>query len=173
MTALPDSITLFHAAANLASRLHQHQLRKDGRTPYVSHLMRVPLILATVFHCQDPVVLAAGMLHDVIEDTTGDYDEIAETAGSEVARLVAALTKDMRMPEKERELAYDQQLRDAPWQVRLIKLADVYDNLCDSVLSKSGVKVVDKARRALELAGDDPHLQDAVAALRKLADPLT
>lgn len=167
MTTIPEHTRLLHAAANLAARMHRHQLRKDGQTPYLAHLMRVPLVISTVFGCNDPVVLAAAILHDVIEDTQADYDDIAAATSEDVARLVAALTKDMRVPEDRREEEYDRQLAAAPWQARLIKLADVYDNLCDSVLSKTPVKVLDKVQRALELARE-PELEQAARRLREL-----
>ena len=170
--SLPQDVRLIHAASNLAVRLHLHQRRKDGVTPYVAHLMRVPLVLSRVFGCQDPVILAAAMLHDAIEDTTADYDEIAQATSVEVAALVAVLTKDMRMPDEQRELAYDQQLAAGPWQARLIKLADVYDNLCDSVHSGAEVEIRDKVERALKLAGDSRELHLASGILRSLANPV-
>lgn len=170
MPEIPHSDTLIHRASCLAARLHQNQYRKDGVTPYLSHLLRVSLVLSSKFSCTDPVTIAAGILHDAIEDTTADYDEIAEAVGHEVAELVAALTKDMRIPESEREAAYDRQLGEAPWQARLIKLADVYDNLCDSVLSGAQVSVRAKAERALALAKDEPELSQAATVLRKLLD---
>jgi (p)ppGpp synthase/HD superfamily hydrolase len=78
----------------LAARAHQGQLRKDQRTPYVSHVFRVAMIARDVFGCEDPLVLTAAVLHDTIEDTTTDYDGIEEAFGAEVARRVAALTKN-------------------------------------------------------------------------------
>ena len=170
-SGIPAGIRLIYQASCLAARLHQHQLRKDGITPYVSHLMRVPLILQQAFGCEDPVVLAAAILHDAIEDTTADYDEIAEATSAEVADLVAILTKDMRTPEIQRETDYDRCLSQAPWQARLIKLADVYDNLCDSMLSGVKIDVRSKVERALVLAGDQEELLRAVDQLRKLASP--
>ncbi len=89
---------LFQEAAAFAARAHRHQLRKDGRTPYVSHVVRVALTVTQVFWCDDPVVLAAALLHDTIEDTTTDYDDLAERFGKEVADCVAALTKNMTLP---------------------------------------------------------------------------
>jgi len=163
-------IELLQKAASLAARFHASQLRKDGRTPYIAHPVRVAFVLREAFGCADPVVLAAGLLHDLIEDTPADRDDIAEVAGEEVAALVAVLTKDMRLPEAEREEAYDRQLAAAPWQARLIKLADVYDNLCDSLTSRVAVKIDDKVVRALHLAGDDPELRRASQALRELRD---
>jgi len=70
-------------------------------------------------------------LHDTIEDTTTDFDDIEERFGKEVAEWVACLTKDKSLPEKEREAAYIAKLQAAPWQVRACKLADMYDNLMD------------------------------------------
>ena len=125
-----------------------------------------------VFGVDDEVALCAALLHDVIEDTTADYDDIHGEFGKEVADIVAALTKDMRMPEAEREAAYDEQLAAAPWQAKLIKLADTYDNVCDSATTRLATKAQDKARRAIEIAGDDPRLARAAAAVRDLLTEL-
>jgi guanosine-3',5'-bis(diphosphate) 3'-pyrophosphohydrolase len=122
-----------------------------------------------VFDVDDPLLLAAALLHDLIEDTSADYDEVAEEFGTEVADIVAYLTKDMRLPEPEREEEYDRRLAEASWQVRLIKLADVYDNLSDTVTTKKPVeKAIEKAQRAIALAGNDPQLESAVAAVEAL-----
>lgn len=167
--AIPSDMLLVQKAASLAARLHQGQFRRDGRTPYIAHPARVVMTLRHLFLCEDPEVLAASLLHDVIEDTPADFDDIAAEINPEVARLVGALTKDMRIPESEREMAYDRQLAAAPWQARLIKLADVYDNLCDSITSKAPVKVADKVQRALALAGTEAELEHAASCLRELA----
>src|SRR5690606_27204570 len=119
-----------------AARAHQGQTRKDGLTPYFSHSVRVALTLRQTFGCDDPIALAAAILHDTIEDTPADYDDIAEGFGSEIAGIVAALTKNMILPESEREPEYDARLSQADWRARLIKLADVYDNLSDMHTSK-------------------------------------
>src|SRR5687768_1806066 len=119
-------------AASFAARAHAGQLRKDGRTPYVAHPVRVALTVRHVFGIDDETALVAALLHDVIEDTKTDYDDLAEEFGRDAADAVAALTKDGRLPEPEREAAYDRQLSAASWQARLVKLADVYDNFCDT-----------------------------------------
>jgi len=142
----------------MAARFHNNQYRKDGRTPYVAHPMRVAMIVRDVFGFGDETVLAAALLHDLIEDTRADYDDILTICGPSVADLVAALTKDMRAPEARREPAYDRQLAAAPWQARLIKLADVYDNICDALPGKQREKAVEKAHRALDLCKDDAPL---------------
>jgi (p)ppGpp synthase/HD superfamily hydrolase len=119
-------------AVAFAARAHQGQVRKDGRTPYASHPFRVCLVLRHVFGIADPEALTAAVLHDTIEDTTTDYDDLAEQFGSRVAGWVAALSKDTRLPEDEREQAYRAGLAKADWQVKVCKLGDVFDNLPDS-----------------------------------------
>ena len=57
--------------------------------------------------------------------------DLAEKFGTAVADCVAALSKDMRRPEGEREPAYLRQLLAGDWQVAICKLADSYDNLSD------------------------------------------
>jgi guanosine-3',5'-bis(diphosphate) 3'-pyrophosphohydrolase len=119
-------------AVSFAACAHQGQVRKDGRTPYVSHAYRVAMIVRQVFGIDDPAVLTAAVLHDTIEDTTTDFDDIAERFGAETAGWVAALSKDKRMPDEAREEAYRSGLAAAPWQVKACKLADICDNLMDS-----------------------------------------
>jgi guanosine-3',5'-bis(diphosphate) 3'-pyrophosphohydrolase len=118
-------------AVSFAARAHQGQLRKDQKTPYVSHVFRVCLIVRDLFGFDDPRMLMTALLHDVVEDTTTDFDDLAEKFSPEVAGWVALLTKDKRLAEDEREAAYLRQLTTAPWQVQVCKLADVYDNLSD------------------------------------------
>lgn len=159
---------LWQRAASMAARFHAGQMRKDGKTPYVAHPFRVAMTVRDVFGVDDPVALAAALLHDAIEDTTADYDDIEKEMGKEVADVVAALTKDMRLPDAAREPAYDRQLAAAPWQARLIKLADVYDNTSDCLDDGMRRKAAGKARRAIALAGDDPRLRAAVRAVQDL-----
>src|SRR3954471_7857848 len=113
---------VWQQAASVAARFHQGQVRKDGKTPYIAHPFRVAMTVRDIFGIDDPVALAAALLHDVIEDTTADYDDLEEKFGRDVADVVAALTKDMRMQEELREKAYDEQLARAPWQARAVKL---------------------------------------------------
>jgi guanosine-3',5'-bis(diphosphate) 3'-pyrophosphohydrolase len=118
-------------AIAFAARAHRHHLRKDGQTPYVSHVFRVCLIVRHLFGVDDPDALTAAVLHDTIEDTTTDFDDIAEHFGRRVAEWVALLSKDKRRVDEEREQEYVDGLRRACWQVRVCKLADIYDNLTD------------------------------------------
>jgi (p)ppGpp synthase/HD superfamily hydrolase len=159
---------IWQSAALFAACAHRHDLRKDGVTPYIAHPMRVALTIACVFGFNDDAhqpVLAAALLHDTIEDGGTDYDDILEQFGRKVADLVAVMTKDARLEESRREKAYDAQLAAGPWQGRLIKLADVYDNLLSAEDAASRRRQLSKAKRILKLTAGDRPLHQARARL--------
>ncbi len=158
---------LWTEAASFAAQLHQGQFRNDGRTPYVSHPVRVALVVATTFGCTDEAVLAAALLHDVLEDTTADHDDLLERFGERVAGLVSTLSKDDRLVERQREAEYDRRLSDGPWEARLIKLADVLDNLRDATTEEARRTLLGKAQGAVNLAADDPRLREASQIVRQ------
>jgi (p)ppGpp synthase/HD superfamily hydrolase len=145
-------------AVAFAARAHRHHLRKDGQTPYVSHVFRVCLVLRHYFGVDDERALATAVLHDTIEDTTTDFDDLAELFGSEIAGWVAVLSKDKRRQEDEREEEYMAGLLRCPaWQVRVCKLADMFDNLVDLKHTQPAQrsKTVRRIRSYLEALGRD------------------
>jgi (p)ppGpp synthase/HD superfamily hydrolase len=158
--------TLWQDAAAFAANAHRNQTRYDKR-PYVSHCFRVAMTVHLVFGFDDPAVLAGALLHDTIEDCDVDYDDILEAFGQEVADYVAMMTKDMRLEQTLREIAYDEQLAQGPWQGRLIKLADVYDNFTDSV-PKMRTNYIEKANRILTITQNYKQLQGAREDLMEL-----
>lgn len=148
------------AAISFAARAHRNHFRKDRETPYIAHPFRVTFILRHVFGVTDIETLTAAVLHDTIEDTTTDHDDLSERFGPRVADYVAALSKDKRLPEERRERDYHDGLAAAPAAVQLCKLADVYDNLLDSQGMDAAArrKKIEKARQAVELF--DASLRD-------------
>ncbi len=166
---------LWQEAASFAARAHRNQIRKDGATPYIAHPTRVAMTIRHVFGCDDELAICAGLLHDTIEDTTTDYDDLLARFGREIADIVAAMTKNMAMEEHARERDYDTRLAAGDWRARLVKLADVYDNLCDSreLSAESTAKLPEKVRRAITLAAHDraahPEVDRAVRALEAIA----
>ena len=164
-------------AASFAARAHRHQVRKDGQTPYIAHPFRVCLVVQHVFGIDDPDALAVALLHDTIEDTTTDYDDLAERFGGRVAAAVAVLSKDMRLPEDEREAAYVARLARAEPMVKVAKLGDMYDNLSDSrhLTAPQRVRTVERSRRymaALEQNATD-SVRKPLALVRALLDRVT
>lgn len=145
-------------AVALAARAHDGQKRKDEKTPYVSHPFRVCLIVRQVFGVNDPRVLAAALLHDTIEDTKTDFDDVEAKFGAEIAEWVAALSKDKRQRDAKREPAYMRQFTAAPWPVHVCKLGDIFDNLMDSIHTdaKQQAKTVNRSQTYLDAL--KPHL---------------
>jgi guanosine-3',5'-bis(diphosphate) 3'-pyrophosphohydrolase len=144
-------------------------MRKDGLTPYIAHPFRVALTVRDLFGVDDPAALCIALLHDVIEDTNTDYDDLHAEFGPEIAEAVAHLTKDKRLPEAEREIAFCEQIDRGGWRVRLVKLADAYDNLSDALAAHTALdKTLDRARRALRLRRDEPCVQTADRWLEEL-----
>jgi guanosine-3',5'-bis(diphosphate) 3'-pyrophosphohydrolase len=159
-------------AIAFAARAHHGQMRKDRKTPYVSHVFRVCTVIRNIFGFDDQRMLTAAVLHDTVEDTTTDFDDVERHFGREIAEWVALLSKDKRAPENQREWAYMEGLQRAPWQVQVCKLADVYDNLLDSAQlpSEHRGQSHERARSyilALE-ATADPQTQQPLALVKQL-----
>ena len=85
-----DDITLIEKAYQEAAEAHKDQLRKSGE-PYIIHPLCVAIILADLE--MDKETIAAGLLHDVVEDTILTKEEIEADFGADVALLVDGVTK--------------------------------------------------------------------------------
>jgi len=147
------NLTPLLKAISFAAQRHQGQMRKDKKTPYVAHPMRVSTILAQEFRVSDPDILTAALLHDTIEDTSTDWDDVAREFGSKVAGWVAALSKDKRVEEHERERVYFESLGKSCVEVKLCKLGDTLDNLIDvtGLERPAQERALGKARHVVEL----------------------
>jgi GTP diphosphokinase / guanosine-3',5'-bis(diphosphate) 3'-diphosphatase len=87
----PDAdLDIIDRAYIYSARVHDGQMRLSGE-PYLSHPLEVAGILADMK--LDPVSVVAGLLHDVIEDTHAEEDEIREVFGQEVTHIVSGVTK--------------------------------------------------------------------------------
>ena len=123
------------AAQAFAERRHAGQMRRDGRTPYIVHPLRVAKRLREA-GVEDRDLLAAALLHDVVEDTLrpGETDasllwELNGRFGPRVATLVDELTKAPAGTESRRQ--YDWSFARKSAEACLVKLADRLDNLRD------------------------------------------
>ena len=85
-----DDMSMIEKACRVAEKAHRGQARKSGE-PYIIHPLCVGLILADLE--MDKETIAAGILHDVVEDTAMTVDEIRREFGDDVALLVDGVTK--------------------------------------------------------------------------------
>jgi (p)ppGpp synthase/HD superfamily hydrolase len=164
-----DPLQRLMRAASFAASKHHGQMRAEGSVPYFAHVVRVTLVLAQGFGVEDQEALAAALLHDTIEDTPANYDEIAETFGERVAEYVVLLTKNALLPKKAREADYEARLREAPEIVKIIKMADLYDNLSDRIDSPKLRKTAQTAGRMLSAFDRRLHTAAGRAAHEKLS----
>ena len=111
-----------------AEAAHRGQRRKDDRA-FISHPVRVARLLAARGY--DEEVVAAALLHDVVEDTSVTLDEVRQHFGARVAELVACVTEDPDLPTSERKVAYREGVRSSPPAARAICAADKVCNVSD------------------------------------------
>ncbi|MEK7953266.1 HD domain-containing protein [Luteolibacter soli] len=152
--------SLWQQAAAMAAMAHLGQTSPGEDTPYFAHPSRVAMLVASQFRCFDPEVIAAAYLHDVFEKTSLTREAVALTLGGTVAGWVEWLSKSSK-DEKE---TYWKRLSEAPWQARLIKMADALDHLHGPPEYRDSR--LRAARRALKLAtGDEAAIHRAAAIL--------
>jgi len=134
----PEAKLVFDSLIYAAEK-HFSGLRKGTeKTPYIIHPIRVASSLLWEAKVYDPQVLAAALLHDVVEDTGTKFGEITQKFGPQISSLVKELSDEMneetgekiftKLVRKEKEIDHASSLTS---QARLIKLADKLDNLRD------------------------------------------
>lgn len=120
---------LLKRALDQAAVWHRDQRRKypGADVPYMSHLAGVAVTLAR--HGFDEEVVAAGALHDCMEDAGVTRDELVRLFGERVADLVGHVTEhDKSLPWEERKRLYLEHFSEKPWDAQAITLADKIDN---------------------------------------------
>jgi (p)ppGpp synthase/HD superfamily hydrolase len=126
-----SSSALLVKAADFAARKHIDQKRKGKGQPYIVHPIGVARILSAEADIQEPLVLAAAMLHDTIEDTDATEAELRAEFGDEITDVVLEVSDDKSLPKAARKRA---QIDHAPHMSReatLVKMADKLYNLRD------------------------------------------
>lgn len=119
---------LVDQAIETALKYHAGERRKGTNVPYAVHPLAVGMILAAA-GCSGQVI-AAGILHDTLEDTSLTAHELRRTFGHEVASLVAACTEpDKSLPWETRKEHTLASMEKAPLLVRLIVCADKLHNI--------------------------------------------
>ena len=153
-----DRTLLEHAFA-FAAHAHEGQQRRSGE-PFIEHPFAVARILAELH--LDEETLAAALLHDVVEDTGVETEQLKSEFGEEIAKLVDGVTKLTRIQFQSREHAEAENYRKMivamaqDPRVILIKLADRLHNMRTiEYLGKQ--KQIQKAKEALEVYAPIAH----------------
>lgn len=115
-------------ALRLAVEAHARQNRKGTSIPYITHPMGVALLLARAGASDD--VIAAGLLHDTVEDCSISLEQIAHEFGLWTAVIVGGCTEpDKELPWELRKQNKMHALRTAPPEVKLVVCADKLHNV--------------------------------------------
>jgi (p)ppGpp synthase/HD superfamily hydrolase len=144
-------LNLIKKAIEFATMAHDKQYRKIVRIPYISHPYTVGMMLLQV-GCQEETV-AAGILHDVIEDTDVTIEDLEQEFGFLVAQIVAGCTEpEKSRPWEERKSHTIAFLKSAPIEVKMVACADKIDNLSSIIAehARVGEKVWDSFKRGRE-----------------------
>jgi GTP pyrophosphokinase len=127
-----DDLTIVKKAYDYSLKHHEGQTRASGE-PYLVHPLEVALVLAEMK--MDPVAVAAGLLHDSVEDTSVTIEDIRNEFGEQVAHIVEGVTKISKIDFATREEQQAENLRKMMLamvddiRVVLIKLADRLHNM--------------------------------------------
>lgn len=118
---------LIHGALIFAARAHDGQMRKGSQTPFFTHPAEVAQILAAAGG--SPELIAAGYLHDVLEDTDVTSEALEAAFGSRVLALVRSDTEDKHLPWEARKAHTVSILSGAEPEAQMLACADKLSNL--------------------------------------------
>ena len=144
---------LIGRAYDVAAEMHAGQLRKSGE-PYLIHPMAVAEILAQLGMDDDSI--AAGLLHDVVEDTDYSNETITEAFGADIALMVDGVTKLKNLKFESKEEKQAENLRKMflamakDIRVLIIKLADRLHNL-RTINYMTHDKIVEKCKETIDI----------------------
>ena len=148
------------AAFEFADKAHEHQRRKSGE-PYIIHPLAVAQIVAEELRL-DSESIEAALLHDVIEDTAADYDQVAKLFSPTVADLVEGVSKLTRMQYATKEDEQMENLRkmliamSKDIRVILIKVSDRLHNM-RTMEYQSPAKQKQKSLETMEIYAPISH----------------
>ncbi|WP_444640662.1 RelA/SpoT family protein [Caproiciproducens sp. R1] len=159
-------------AYQLAVKSHEEQKRLSG-APYISHPVAVACILVELG--MDTESVAAGLLHDVVEDTPVNLEQLKKSFGAEIANLTDGVTKLGRIPYSSREEQQAENLRKMliamaeDIRVIIIKLADRLHNM-RTIEFMPPQKQRDKALENMEVYAPIAHRLGIRAVKEELED---
>lgn len=167
-----SDVALILRAAEYAADKHRKQRRKGRKKrPYIGHCIEVAALIANVGKVDDANILAAAMLHDVVEDTKITREEIAREFGPEIDALVAEVTDDKTLDKKKRKQLQIEHAPHLSYGAKIIKIADKISNVREIGVDPPKDWDVERrleyfiwSKRVVDAIGDvNPELQERFA----------
>ena len=174
---LSDSkLPLYEKAVIFAATAHQGAHRKGSRIPYLSHPIEAAAIVSEL--TDDEELIAAAVLHDVVEDTSVTLEELEQHFGSRIATYVGYETEDKRrdLPAEETWLVRKKEMltflrEKADRNARMLALADKLSNL--RALDRDVISIGDRVWERFHQKDKKMHgwlYRQTAEALRELED---
>lgn len=127
-------LKLLLKALAFAADKHKDQRRKDiAASPYINHPIALASILCNEGHVTDIDIICAALLHDTLEDTDTEPQELTAEFGAQIAAIVMAVSDDQTLPKAERKRLQIEHAAQFSDQAKRVKLADKIANLRDMV----------------------------------------
>jgi (p)ppGpp synthase/HD superfamily hydrolase len=150
----PWSREKYIRAYRFAAEAHRDQALPGGERPYIIHptlvAMEIIALLSIEPGWDGDLALQAALLHDVLEDTDRQADEIEARFGKPVADGVRALTKNAGIESRTERLAENlERIRRQPWEIWLVKLADRLTNLAPPPAHWTAGQVADYRKESM------------------------
>lgn len=177
-----SDLKLILKALEFSARKHKNQRRKDVEaSPYINHPISLANILCNEAHVTDVNVICGALLHDTIEDTETEPEELEDEFGVEIKDIVMDVTDDTSLHRHERKQAQIDHAPHISREAKLVKLADKISNLRDVSSNPPPSWSLDRRQEYFEwakkvidqLRGTDAPLEsifDAAYAQKPLAE---
>jgi (p)ppGpp synthase/HD superfamily hydrolase len=121
-------VDIIEKALQVASKNHQGQYRKNTDIPYITHPVAVGMMLLRNGYSEE--IVAAGILHDTVEDTPLTLEELKSEFGAKIAEMVEGSSEpDKSLTWKERKEHTIEFLKTAPEDIRAVACADKLHNI--------------------------------------------
>ena len=132
MTLSEADLKLLLKALAFAARKHRDQRRKDVEaSPYINHPITLADILCNEAHITDTEVICAALLHDTVEDTDTEPEELVQEFGSVICGIVREVTDDKSLDKATRKQCQIDHAAHISDKAKQVKLADKISNLRD------------------------------------------
>lgn len=155
-----------------AALKHEGQKMKQPNVGYVAHLQGV--CLEAVIGCLNnnsdvnlQKVILLSLLHDTIEDTSANYEEISDLFGEDIANGVLALTKNCNLPHCEQMRDSLNRIKKESVEVSIVKLADRLFNLKDIPIMWSADRVNEYKEEAIIILNELGDVNEYMASRLK------
>lgn len=129
---IENDLKLLLKTLAFAAAKHKDQRRKDvDASPYINHPITLANVLCNEGHVTDVEVICGALLHDTVEDTDTEPEELEVEFGKAIRDIVMEVTDDKMIPKGERKQAQIEHTAGISDKAKLVKLADKISNLRD------------------------------------------